>query len=130
LVDLLNLLKKDGFKMAVASSGTPENVEMVIRECNLMSFFSAFTNGSEVTHSKPDPEIFLLASKKLGVSPSKCVVVEDAPAGIQGAKSAGMKCVAITSTHKRDSLKKADIVMDRFEELNPKIFDKLIKIVL
>jgi beta-phosphoglucomutase family hydrolase len=129
LIDLLNLLKEDGFTMAVASSGTPENVAMVIKECNLMSFFSAFTNGSEVLHSKPDPEIFLLASKKLGVSPSQCVVVEDAPAGIQGAKSAGMKCIAITSTHKKHSLGKADIIVDRFEDLNPKVFNKLIGFV-
>ncbi len=126
LIDLLNVLKKDGFKMAVASSGTPENVKMVITECNLMPFFSVLTNGSEVLHSKPDPEIFLLASKKLGVPPSQCIVVEDAPAGIQGAKSAGMKCIAITSTHKRDSLKKADIIVDKYEQLNPKVFDELI----
>lgn len=126
LVDLLKILEKDGFRMAVASSGAPENVNMVINECNLMPFFSALTNGSEVKHSKPDPEIFLLASKKLHVSPSQCIVVEDAPAGIQGAKNAGMKCVAITSTHKRDSLKKADIIVDKYEQLNPKIFNELL----
>lgn len=130
LINLLNLLKEDGFKMAVASSGTPENVEMVIRECNLMSFFSALTNGSEVLHSKPDPEIFLLASEKLGIPPSRCVVVEDAPAGIQGAKSAGMKCIAITSTHKKDSLERADIIVDKFDHLNPKVFNELIEFVL
>ena len=126
LVDLLTALKKSGFKMAVASSGTPENVEMVIKGCSLTPFFSALTNGSEVTHSKPDPEIFFLAGKKLGFPPSRCVVVEDAPAGIKGAKSAGMKCVAIASTHKRASLKEADIIVNSFKELNPDIFDKLI----
>jgi len=130
LIDLLNLLKEDGFKMAVASSGTPENVEMLIKECNLTPFFSALTNGSEVLHSKPDPEIFLLASKKLGISPEKCIVVEDAPAGVQGAKGAGMKCIAITSTHKRDSLKNADIIVDKFKHLNPKVFNELIEFVL
>jgi beta-phosphoglucomutase family hydrolase len=127
LVDLLNLLKEDGFKMAVASSGTPENVEMVIKEGNLMSFFSTLTNGSEVRHSKPDPEIFLLASKKLSVPPSRCIVVEDAPAGIQGAKSAGMKCIAITSTHKRGSLKNADIIVDSFRDLTTEDFNELIE---
>lgn len=127
LVDLLKVLERDGFRMAVASSGTPENVNMVINECNLMPFFSALTNGSEVQHSKPDPEIFLLASKKLSVSPSRCIVVEDAPAGIQGAKSAGMKCIAITSTHKRDSLKKADIIVSNYRNLSIKDFNKLIE---
>lgn len=129
LVDLLKALKKDGFKMAVASSGTPENVKMVIEDCGLTRFFSAFTNGSEVKHSKPDPEIFLLASEKLHVPPSRCVVVEDAPAGIQGAKSAGMKCIAITSTHKKESLKKADIIVDKYEQLSPEIFDELMGLV-
>lgn len=127
LVDLLNLLKQDDFKMAVASSGTSENIELVIKKCKLTPFFSTFVNGKNVKHSKPHPEIFLLASKKLGVPPEKCIVVEDAHAGIEGAKSAGMKCIVITSTHKRESLKDADIIVDSFRELSPKDFNKLIE---
>lgn len=126
LIDLLNLLKADGFKMAVASSGTPENVGLITEECGLKEFFSALVYGNQVQHSKPHPDIFLLASKKLGVSPSGCIVVEDAPVGVEGAKKAGMKCIGVSSTHKRDFLKSADIVIDNYNNLSAEIFNKLI----
>ena len=127
LVDLLRSLREDGFKMAVASSGTPENVEAIIGQCKLKSFFSVIINGSEVQHGKPNPEVFLLAGKKLGAEVRKCIVVEDALAGIEGAKKAGMKCIAITSTHKKDSLKDADLIIDSFRNLSPNDFNKLIE---
>ncbi len=126
LVNLLNLLKENGFKMAVASSGTPENVGLIIKECKLTPFFSSLVNGKEVKQGKPHPEIFLFASKKLDVSPEKCIVVEDVLVGIEGAKKAGMRCIAITSTHKRDFLKGADIIVDSFRDLSPEDFNKLI----
>lgn len=126
VVGLLNLLKGNGFKMAVASSGSPENVESVIEQCRLTHFFSILLNGKMVHNSKPHPEIFLLASEKLAVPPEKCIVVEDAPAGVEGAKRASMKCIAITSTHSRDSLKSADIIVDSFKDLNTDSFNKLI----
>ena len=127
LVDLLNLLKEDGFKMAVASSGTPENVELITGECKLKSFLSALVYGNQVKYSKPNPEIFLFASKKIGALPGKCIVVEDAPVGVEGAKKAGMGCIAITSTHKKYALKKADIIIDSFRDLSPEDFNKLIE---
>jgi beta-phosphoglucomutase family hydrolase len=126
LKDLLTSLKNKGFKMAVASSGTPENLKLVIEECKLAPFFLYLVNGKEVHHGKPHPEMFLLAAKKLGVSPAKCIVVEDAHAGIEGANRAGMKCIAITSTHKRETLKGVDIIVDSFKELGPETFNKLI----
>ena len=129
LIDLLNLLKADGFKMAVASSGTPENVGLITEECGLKEFFSALVYGNQVQRSKPHPDIFLLASKKIGVSLSGCIVVEDAPVGVEGAKKAGMKCIGMASTHKRNSLEKADIIVERFEELNHRIFNELIGFV-
>ena len=126
LVDLLSALKEDGFKMAVASSGTYENVELITTECKLKSFFSAIVRGNEVKHSKPNPEIFTFASKKMGVPPAKCIVVEDSLAGVEGAKKAGMGCIAITSTHKRDSLKGADLIVDSYKNLSAEDFNKLI----
>jgi beta-phosphoglucomutase family hydrolase len=129
LVELLISLVKDGFKMAVASSGTTENVEAVIEQCRLKSFFRVIVNGMQVKHGKPHPEVFLLAGEKLGIQPSKCVVVEDAIAGVEGAKKAGMKCIAITSTHKKNVLKKADLIVEKYEQLNPRIFSELIELI-
>lgn len=126
VIELLNSLKNGGFNMAVASSGTPENVKLVIEECRLTPFFSYLVNGKEVHHGKPHPEIFLFAAKKLNIPPEKCIVVEDAHAGIEGAKKAGMKCIAITTTHKRETLEGADIIVDNFKELSTKTCNKLI----
>lgn len=126
LTRLLASLKNDGFRMAVASSGPPENVEFILKECNLTSFFLSFVSGSEVSHSKPHPEIFLLASRRISVEPHQCIVVEDAPAGVKGAKKAKMKCIAITTLHSKDELKEADMIINSFTEVNIEKFNQLI----
>lgn len=71
----------------------------------------------DVVKAKPDPEMFLKAAQRLKCRPEECVVIEDAPNGITAARAAGMKCLAITTTHKRDELKGADKVISSFNEL-------------
>ena len=67
--------------------------------------------GRDVKHSKPDPECFLLAASRIGIEPARCVVFEDAPAGITAAKAAGMRCIAITSKgHTVERQSEADLV--------------------
>lgn len=98
LVPFLKELKQNKVKMAVATSAPRGNVDLVLDGLSLNPFFDTVVNESMVTRSKPDPEIYLLAAKKLGVSPAECVVFEDSLAGTKAAFDAGCKVVALTST--------------------------------
>lgn len=88
---LLAHLQKAGIPRAVASSSGQERVEMCLRKAGLADFFSVVVTGDQVTHSKPDPEIFLLAAKKLGVAPAECLVLEDSVNGIKAGRAGGMQ---------------------------------------
>lgn len=93
--ELLKSMRSKGLKVALASSS--KNAPAVIRLLNIENEFDAVVDGTMIIHSKPDPEIFLLAAKKLGINPASCVVFEDAEAGVEAALAAGMKCVGIGS---------------------------------
>lgn len=90
---LIQELKERGIKVGLASSS--KNADTVIRLLKIEKEFDAVVDGKMVINSKPDPEIFLLAAKKLGVEPMYCVVFEDAEAGVEAARRAGMKCVGV-----------------------------------
>lgn len=109
--ELVASLRADGFRTAVGSSGPPANVALAIEGLALENAFDAVVTGRDVKRSKPDPECFLLAAERLAVPPERCVVFEDAPAGIAAAKAAGMRCIAITSKgHTIERQHEADIV--------------------
>jgi len=114
-VELLQSLKQNGVKMALASSTPIENIRLITGSLGIANCFQAIVTGHEVTEGKPSPEVFLLAAQRLGVEPGNCVVIEDAVAGVTAAKRAGMHCVAVTSTHSRQSLKEADLIVDTLE---------------
>lgn len=103
---MLHNLRKQGLKVALASSS--KNAETVIRLLQIKDEFDAVVDGTMIVHSKPDPEIFLIASQMLGVPPSQCVVFEDAEAGVEAAVAAGMKCVGVGSA---DQLGKANRIV-------------------
>lgn len=107
------------FNLAVGSSGHPENIEMALRELKILPLFSAVVSGHDVTKGKPDPEVFNIAAWRLDADPMSCVVIEDAPAGIEAAQAAGMKAIALTGNHPQENLKHADRVVDRLDELSP-----------
>jgi beta-phosphoglucomutase len=90
---LIRDLKKNGIKVGLASSS--KNAKTVIQLLRIQDEFDAIVDGTMITHSKPDPEIFLLTAQHLGVSPEECVVFEDAEAGVEAALAAGMKCVGV-----------------------------------
>jgi beta-phosphoglucomutase family hydrolase len=116
-IDLIKSLKEHGIKSAIASSAVPENIEIILRGLGIEDCFQAIVHGMEVKEGKPSPQIFLLAAKKLKVKPGNCVVIEDAIAGVAAAKRAGMKCVAVTNSHPKNSLKNADIVVNTLEKV-------------
>ena len=105
---LLEELKSQGIKIALASSS--KNARRVIELLQIENEFDAVVDGTMIVHTKPDPEIFLLASTMINVPASQCVVFEDAEAGVEAALAAGMKCVGVGST---EQLGKANRVVKR-----------------
>ena len=118
VIALINSLTVNGVKMAIASSAPPENIQLVTRGLGIDNCFQAIVWGREVTEGKPSPQAFLLAASKLGIEPRNCLVIEDAIAGVTAAKQAGMKCLAVTNTHPRTSLKEADLIVDTLEKVS------------
>ena len=93
--ELLDALRKRGLLLAVGSSS--KNTPLILEKIGLANYFDAVADGNQIQHSKPDPEVFLLAAKLLNLEPGRCIVVEDAAAGIAAAVAAGQKPVAVGS---------------------------------
>lgn len=128
LLTFLDECEAEGLKCAVGSSGYRANVDFVLDKCNIERYFDYAVAGDEVTRCKPDPEIYLTAAAKLGLRADECVVFEDAEAGIEAAKRAGMRVVALATTFNRDFLETtdADYIIDDFRGIT---VDKLREIV-
>ena len=122
--DLLEQTAASGWLQAVASSAPRENVETVVDVVNIRGYFNAMISAEDVLRGKPDPEVYLTAAARLGVLPAKCIVIEDAPVGVQGAHSAGMKCIGVLTTHERLM---ADIVVNRLSDLSFASAQELVK---
>ena len=105
LFDLLDGLQKSGVRLAVASSACLQNVDLVLDCLKIRHYFDTVVIGADVTRSKPDPEIFLLAARRLGLTADQCVVFEDSASGITAACQAGCACVVLTTTHSEDELR-------------------------
>ena len=88
-----------GIKMAIGSAAIMFNIDFVLDGLNIRHYISAIVSADDVRHSKPNPETFLECAQKLNILPSKCLVFEDAPKGVEAALNAGMDCVVITSLH-------------------------------
>ncbi|MCX5690108.1 MAG: HAD family phosphatase [Planctomycetota bacterium] len=104
LNELLKALAARGVKLAVGSSAPPKNVDLVLDAGGLRQAFGAVVDGSQVKRGKPAPDVFLRAAALLSLTPTDCAVIEDAPAGIQAAKAAGMLGVGVATTHKAHEL--------------------------
>jgi beta-phosphoglucomutase len=93
--ELIDQLKESGFRLAVGSSGPPENIGLVLDALGCRDRFDAIVTGVDVRRGKPDPEVFLLCAERLGARPTDCAVIEDAVVGIEAARRAGMVGVAL-----------------------------------
>ncbi len=100
-----------GCRQAIASSGEMANVVAVAAALEIGNYFDALVSGAFLPHSKPDPAIFLQAAAALGVAPEDCLVVEDGLVGIEAARRAGMRCVAVATTHPPQKLSGADVIV-------------------
>jgi beta-phosphoglucomutase len=114
--EVVNTLKERGFRVALVTASALENMEHSLspdqREC-----FDFIMTGDEIERAKPDPEPYLTAARHIGLKPGECIVIENAPLGIEAAKAAGMKCIAVESTLKRDHLGSADYIFKDIGEL-------------
>jgi beta-phosphoglucomutase len=125
-VSLIEALLQAGLRLAVASSGPPENIDLVLDSLGIRGRFGAVVTGFDVRRGKPDPECFLLAAARLGVAPARSVVIEDAPAGIEAARRAGMKAVALVGSHPPEKLRGADLIVSNLEELS---FESVMRLI-
>jgi len=114
---LLEGLHRSGVRQAIASSAPIENIDLLVSEGQIGSYFMTFISGQGFP-SKPDPAIFLKASAQIGVSKHACVVIEDSLHGIEAAQRAGMKCIAVATTNSFDSFTGANITVGRLNELS------------
>lgn len=124
---ICSALHAAGFRLAVGSSGPPENVQLVVDKLGARELFGAVITGADVTRGKPDPQVFLLAAERLGVQPARCAVVEDAPVGVAAANAAGMASVGLLSTGRtREDLAAAAAVVRSLSEISPSMLRDLI----
>lgn len=120
----LDYFRDRDIPMAIASSAPPANINVLVAELKIGGYFSALVSGFDLP-GKPDPAVFLKAADKLGAPPTNCLVFEDAIAGVEGARAAGMKCIAVTTTVTADRLDAADRVVDSLEDLSPEVLSSL-----
>jgi len=102
LGDFLERAKQSGIQMAIGSAAIPFNINFVLDNLNIRSYFKAIVSAEDVVNSKPDPETFTKGAEILGVAADQCIVFEDAPKGVEAAQHAGMKCVALTTMHTKE----------------------------
>lgn len=106
--DTLDELRRRGYVLTIGSSS--KNTQYILDRIGLGDFFDAIADGTDITHSKPDPEVFLISAKKVGIDPADCAVVEDAKSGIQAAKAAGMTALALFGDAKGCGLEDYDLL--------------------
>ena len=117
--ELLIALKEKNIPTAIASSSPKNMIEAVVEKFKLQDYFTYLVSGNEVKHSKPDPEIYLVTAKKLGVDPSECVVIEDSKNGVNAAKNAGMTCIGFRNLNSgKQDISRADTIVDSITEIN------------
>lgn len=121
VMELILGLKELGLKLAIASSTPRINIAFAIEQLSMGELFDDFVGAEDVKHGKPDPEVFLTAAQRIGAPPERCVVFEDAIAGVIAARRGGMKCIAVTTTNPRKALEEAgaDLIVDSLTEISP-----------
>lgn len=109
------------YTLALSSSSTRQEVNLILREFNLEHYFRVTVSADDISHGKPDPESYLKTAELLNIDPSECVVIEDSKSGVISAKAARMYCIGITTTHQKKDLKEADVVVNNFSQISTQL---------
>jgi len=110
-------LSDPDFKVGIATSSTREKSEAVLKSAQIPYLKMEYVTGSDVQKKKPDPELFLIAARRLGLAPKQCVVIEDAPNGVEAAKAAGCRCIAVTNSTTSEHLTQADQIENSLKKV-------------
>jgi beta-phosphoglucomutase-like phosphatase (HAD superfamily) len=120
-------MQSDDFRPAIATSGTQVKSRAVLEAANIPYQKMVYIHGDQVRVKKPNPELFLLAAEGIGIAPADCVVIEDAPNGVQAARNAGAKCIAVTNSTSAENLCRADLICESLEEIDLETIINLIE---
>ena len=117
VMEVLDTFKKNNIKIAIGSSS--RNTEFILNRIGLYNYFDAISDGTQIKNSKPDPEVFLLAAKKLGVNAENCLVFEDADSGVEAAIAGKMKVLAVGSASKNNkaNIRMNDLSYFKYEDI-------------
>lgn len=118
VTELLALLREDGHRAVIGSSTDRENITTALPLLGLEDAFLDIVSSEDVSRGKPDPEVFLLAASRLGMAPEHCIVFEDTQVGIQAARRGGIRVIAVSTTHPREDLLDADVVVASLADVN------------
>lgn len=123
----LEELKSSGFKTAVATSAPRANLDLIANFLKLDQKMDSMMSSEDVVFHKPNPEVYLKSAQRVGVPPSDCVVFEDSFSGVTAGLNAGMKVVAVLSTHTKEQLPPCDFYINDYSEVNVDIVLELLK---
>lgn len=119
---LLEMLDAQGVPCAVGSSTHRENIEVVLDILGVRERFKALVTAEDVSHGKPDPEVFVKSANAIGIKPENCVVFEDAPVGVEAGLKAGSRVIAVATTNEKSALRRANAVVDTLQEVDWPLF--------
>lgn len=119
-------LHDSGCRLGLASSNNERSVEAVKNKFGLAKYIDVFIHGEAVSKGKPDPEIFLIAAKQMGLKPEDCIVIEDTRNGVLAAKAAGMRCIGFQNKNSgKQDLSAADLVVSSYQDLTIEMMKNL-----
>ena len=128
VLEIINAaLQSEDFRLAIATSASRELSRAILESAKVPYQKMVYVTGSEITRKKPDPQLFLTAASRMGIVPADCIVFEDAPSGVQAAKTAGAKCIAVTNSTTAENLSAADLICDSLEQIDLESIRKLLE---
>jgi HAD superfamily hydrolase (TIGR01509 family) len=125
-IRLIKRLSKKGYKLALTTTSERSTSLKILKQAKLENILKIIIAFGDYEHRKPSPDPYLVTAKKLKVNPKDCLVIEDSDVGVQAAKAAGMKCIAIpTSTTKDKDLSKADLILKSADKITESLIQSL-----
>lgn len=124
-IELMSTLHKAGYQQALGTSTPAANIQLISQLLGLERYLSVFVSGETVPRGKPAPDIFLKAASQLGIEPVRCLVIEDAVAGVEAARAGGMHCIAVAGDRDLPGLRAADLMVHDLTEVNVQVIQNI-----